>query len=82
MYTLVISSLAVAIVAFIVYALERKAKSEPIIWENALKLSLFGGLVTSGVVFATTVDIPEVVTTVTETLPSAAQEMFVGTPSF
>jgi len=82
MYVLVISSLAVALVSFIIYALERKSKGEPIVWESALKLSLFGGLVTSGVVFATTVDVPEVAKTVSETVPSAVQEMFVGTPSF
>lgn len=80
MYTLIISSLAVALVSFILYVLERKSKSEPIVWENALKLSIFGGLVTSGVVFATTADIPEVAV-VTESIP-AVQEMFVGTPSF
>lgn len=79
MYILIVSSVAVAIVVFILYLLERKSKSEEISWETALKLSLFGGLLTSGVVFATTAEsIPEIVKAV-EDLP---QEMFVGTPSF
>lgn len=69
-------------VAFIIYALDRKAKSEPISWETAGKLSLFGGLLTSGVVFATTAEgVSEVAKTVTETV-SSAQDMFVGQPTF
>jgi hypothetical protein len=83
MYMLIIASIAVALVTFIVYALERKSKGETIRYEDALKLSLFGGLITSGVVFASTADsVPEVTKTVTETIPAAVQEMFVGSPSF
>ena len=79
---IVIASVAVAIVAFILYALERRSKGEPISWEHAGKLSLFSGLVTSGVVFATTAEsIPEIVNTVTEKA-TEVQDMFVGTPSF
>lgn len=82
---IVIASLAVAIVAFILYALERRSKGESISWEHAGKLSLFSGLVTSGVVFATTADggvsIPEVVNAVTEKA-AEVQDMFVGTPTF
>ena len=79
---LVISGVAVALVCFILYALDRKSKGEPISWETAGKLSIFGGLLTSGVVFATTSDIPTVVETVKESLPEAAQDMFVGKPTF
>jgi hypothetical protein len=79
---IVIASLAVAMVAFILYALDRKAKSEPISWETAGKISLFGGLITSGVVFATTAEgVTEVAKKVTETV-SSAQDMFVGQPTF
>lgn len=81
---LIIASLAVALVSFIVYALERRSKKEPIVWEDAMKLSLFSGIVTSGVVFATTADVSavkEVATVVTETA-TVAQDMFVGTPTF
>lgn len=81
---LIIASVAVALVSFIVYALERRSKKEPIVWEDAAKLSLFSGLVTSGVVFATTADVNTVVESakaVTETA-AVAQDMFVGTPTF
>jgi len=81
---LIIASVAVALVSFIVYALERRSKKEPIVWEDAAKLSLFSGIVTSGVVFATTADVStvsEVATTVAETA-AVAQDMFVGTPTF
>lgn len=83
---IVIAALSVALVAFILYALERKAKGEPISWEHAGKLSLFAGLITSGVVFATTTDaVSEVVTNSASAVSSVIpdiQEMFVGTPSF
>lgn len=79
---LVVASLAVAIVAFILYALERRSKGQPIEWADAGKISIFSGLVTSGVVFATTAEaVPEVVATVTEKV-AEAQDMFVGTPTF
>ena len=79
---IVVTSLAVAMVTFILYALDRKAKSEPISWETAGKLSLFGGLITSGVVFATTAEgVTEVAKKVAETVTSA-QDMFVGQPTF
>ena len=79
---LIVASLGVAIVAFIVYALERRAKDEPIIWEHATKLSLFGGLVTAGVIFASTADTKAIAETVASIEIPAAQDMFVGTPSF
>ena len=82
---IIVASVAVALVAFIAYALDRKSKGEPISWETAGKLSLFGGLVTSGVVFATgTEGLTEVVKTVSENVPNvaAAQDMFVGLPTF
>jgi len=79
---IVVASLAVAIVSFILYALDRKSKGEPISWETAGKVSLFGGLLTSGVVFATTAEtVAEVAKTVTETVAST-QDMFVGQPTF
>ena len=82
---IIVASVAVAIVAFILYALERRSKGEPISWEHAGKLSLFSGLVTSGVVFATTAEgvaaIPEVVNNIADKV-SETQDMFVGTPTF
>jgi uncharacterized membrane protein YdcZ (DUF606 family) len=77
---LAIVALSVALVSFIVYALERRSKQQPIVWGDALKLSLFGGLVSTGVVFASTAD----VSALAEALPAtpAVTDMFVGTPSF
>ena len=77
---LIIATLSVALVTFIIYALERRSKNEPIVWENAIKLSLFGGLITSGIVFVSTTDV--VKETVTSIEVPSVQEMFVGTPSF
>ena len=82
---IIIASIAMALVAFIIYALDRKSKGQPIAWDTAGKLSLFGGLLTSGVVFATTSDsVTEAVKTISENVPSvtAVQDMFVGQPKF
>jgi hypothetical protein len=79
---LIVASLGVAIVAFIVYALERRAKDEPIVWEHAGKLSLFGGLVTAGIVFVTSADTKTVAETIAAIEIPSTQDMFVGTPSF
>lgn len=79
---IIVASLAVAIVSFILYALDRRSKGEPISWETAGKLSLFGGLLTSGVVFSTTAEtVSDVAKTVTDTVAST-QDMFVGQPTF
>jgi len=80
---IVIISLAVAIVAFILYTIERKSKDEPIIWIDALKFSLFGGLVSAGIVFTTTAEsaTSAVSAAVTE-VQALTQDMFVGSPSF
>jgi uncharacterized membrane protein len=75
-----IAAVSVALVCFIVYALERRSKSEKIDWLDAGKLSLFGGILTAGVVFATTTD---VVTDAVKTMDvPSVQDMFVGKPSF
>lgn len=79
---LIVASFGVAIVAFIIYALERRAKGEPLVWEHATKLSLFGGLVTAGIVFASTADAKTVTETLSAVEVPVAQDMFVGTPSF
>lgn len=82
---LVITSVAVALVVFIIYALERRSRDKPIDWIDASKLSLFGGLLTSGVVFATTSDV-SVLNDVKEVVKNieipSVQDMFVGAPTF
>jgi hypothetical protein len=79
----VVISIAVALVAFILYTIERKSKDEPIVWLDAMKLSLFGALVSAGIVFTTTAEtVTTAVTEAVKDLPAVAQEMFVGSPSF
>ena len=80
---IVVAPIAVALVAFIIYTLDRKSKGEPITWESAGKLSVFGGLVTAGVVFAMTSEgVADAAKIATESVVHAAQEMFVGKPTF
>jgi uncharacterized membrane protein len=75
-----IAAVSVALVCFIVYALERRSKGEPINWTDAGKLSLFGGIISAGVVFATTTD---VVTDAVKTMEvPSVQDMFIGRPTF
>jgi len=77
---IVIASVAVAIVCFIVYTLERRSKEAPIEWIDAAKLSLFGGLITAGVVFATSTNV--IADTMKNMEIPAVQDMFVGKPSW
>jgi len=75
-----IAAISVALVCFIVYALERRSKDQPIDWTDAGKLSLFGGIISAGVVFATTTD---VVTDAVKNMEiPSVQDMFVGKPTF
>uniref|UniRef100_A0A6C0AJP8 Uncharacterized protein n=1 Tax=viral metagenome TaxID=1070528 RepID=A0A6C0AJP8_9ZZZZ len=77
---IVIAAVSVALVCFIVYALERRSKNEPIVWVDAGKLSIFGGIITAGVVFATS---SEVVADAVKTMEiPSVQDIFVGKPSF
>lgn len=77
---IVIASVAVALVCFIVYALERRSKSESINWIDAGKITMFGGIISACVVFATTSEV--VVDAVKNIEISAVQDMFVGKPQF
>ena len=79
---IVVASIAVAIVCFILYTLDRKSKSEPIDWTQASKLSVFGGIITAGVVFATSGENMPDLTKPLQTLVSETQDMFVGVPTF
>jgi hypothetical protein len=74
-------AVAVAIICFILYALDRRFKGEPIDWFSASKLTVLGGLLSGGIAY--TVSSPEVIAEVVKTEVTApAQEMFVGVPSF
>jgi hypothetical protein len=74
-------SVGVALVSFILYALDRRSKQEQIDWFTAAKLMLFGGLMSGGVVYVT--QSPEAVELVKEVAEGPViQEMFVGNPTF
>ena len=77
---IVIASVAVALVSFIVYALERRSKSQPIDWFDAGKITVFGGILSACVVFATKSEV--VVDAVKNIEISAVQDIFVGKPTF
>jgi hypothetical protein len=79
---IIVAGVAVALVCFILYALDRRSKGEPLSWDTAGKLSIFGGLLSSGIVFATTAEVQDVVETIKEVVPEVTQEMFVGKPTF
>lgn len=83
---LAVTGVAVALVCFILYAIDRKVKKEPIRWDTAGKISVLGGLLTSGVVYATTPTSTEAISAVAEVVkeavPEVAQDMFVGKPTF
>ena len=76
-------ALAVALICFILYALDRRFRSEPIEWMTAAKLTILGGLLSGGIAY--TVSSPEaIVEAVKSVVPEtpAAQEMFIGVPTF
>lgn len=79
---IIVAGVAVALACFILYALDRRSKGEPLAWDTAGKLSIFGGLLSSGIVFATTAEVPDVVETIKEVVPEVTQDMFVGKPTF
>jgi len=77
-------AIAVALVCFVLYAIDRRMNEEPIVWLNAIKLVGIGGLVSGGIAYG--ISTPEVavsaVAEVTVPVVETVQEMFVGTPSF
>ena len=81
---IIVVGVAVALTVFILYALDRRSKGNPILWEDAGKLSVFGGLISSGIAFATTAELPssETVQKIIQETAPVVEDMFVGTPSF
>jgi hypothetical protein len=71
--------IAVALLCFILYALDRRSRSEPVEWASAMKLSTFGSLIGAGIAFVLTPG-DTTLKVLPEIVPSP--EMFVGTPSF
>ncbi len=75
-------AVAVGLVCFILYVLDRKSKAEPIDWGTAIKLSVFGSALAGGVTFATSSEkVVEVIKQLPPEVPPA-QDMFVGVPTF
>ena len=75
-------AIGVSLVSFIIYALDRRSKKEPIDWFTAAKLSLFGGLIASGVAYVSTSSTSELKEIIPKTEIPLVQEMFVGVPTF
>ena len=76
-------AVAVSLVCFILYALDRKSKEEPIEWASAFKMSILGGLLGGGISFASSA--PDVLATaIKEMTPEVPpiQDMFIGIPTF
>lgn len=77
-------AIGVSLITFIIYALDRRSKQEPLDWIVAAKLSFFGGLIASGVAYistSTTTDLKDLVSEIKPEIP-VVHEMFVGVPSF
>jgi len=74
-------AVAVAIICFILYALDRRFRGEQIDWFSATKVTILGGLLSGGIAY--TVSSPEIVAEVVKPeVPATTQEMFVGVPTF
>lgn len=75
-------AVAVGLVCFILYVLDRKSKSEPIDWLTAIKITIFGSVLAGGVTFATATEkVVEVIKQLPPEVPPT-QDMFVGIPTF
>jgi len=74
-------TIAATLICFILYALDRKFRGEPIDWPTASKISIVGALLSGGIAYATS---PEVVVEAAKVVAEtpAVQEMFVGVPTF
>jgi hypothetical protein len=73
-------TLAIVVVsAVVLYLLDRRSKSEPIVWTDAVKIGGGAGTIAGGILYSMTT--PDGAA-VAEPLASAVQEMFVGKPEF
>jgi hypothetical protein len=73
---------AIALICFILYALDRRMNSQPIDWPTALKICGVGAVVSGGISYSiVTPEIAEVAKVVVPVVETA-QEIFVGTPNF
>ena len=73
--------IAVGLVCFILYALDRRSKGESIDWITASKFTIFGASISGGIVYVLKTDTIDVVLKELPEVP-IVQEMFVGVPTF
>jgi uncharacterized membrane protein YsdA (DUF1294 family) len=80
---LIYIAIIVSLLCFVLYAVDRRMREEPIDWVTALKISVVGGLLSGGTGYAMgDQEVAEVVEKVAEVSKSDVQEMFVGVPTF
>jgi preprotein translocase subunit YajC len=72
----------VVIGAVAMYMLDRYQKKQEISWTDAGKIGVGAGILTGGVLVATTTDAGTAVVDAVKSGAASASEMFVGKPSF
>jgi hypothetical protein len=77
-YAMIVS--VVVAVAGVLYYLDRRSKDEPMVFLDGAKIAAGAGTLAGGVVFA--LGGSDGVSSVTEPVVSAVQDMFVGKPGF
>jgi len=75
-------ALIVAAACFVLYALDRRIREEPVDWLTALKFVGIGGILSGGVAYTTSTQEVAAVVEAVKNVPEVAQEMFVGVPTF
>lgn len=70
----------VVVVAGVLYYLDRRSKDEPMVFLDGAKIAAGAGTLAGGVVFA--LGGSDGVSSVTEPVVTAVQDMFVGKPGF
>ena len=70
----------VVVVAAVLYYIDRKSKDEPMVFLDGAKIAAGAGTLAGGVVYA--LGGSDGVSSVTEPVVTAVQEMFVGKPEF
>lgn len=77
---LLIVIVAIAVGAFVIYAIERYTRRKPIDVADGIKVSMLSGAGAGGIVYA--LGDTSVVTDTIASAASTVEEMFVGKPSF
>ena len=72
--------LLVVVVAAVLYYIDRKSKDEPMVFLDGAKIAAGAGTLAGGVVYA--LGGSDGVSSVTEPVVAAVQDMFVGKPEF